>query len=166
MPNLKIILIACVVSLLAACGGGNSGSTSTPYVAPNLYGSVYIKFDGVSAMVANRSSLQAANEAALALCKTANSNQSQYCEFYFSFGPDECAALVRSTSPVVFWGQTDTSAAAAETSALTQCRTSGKKNCEFQISMCNGNGKPSSNSIVAFAKEGNLIDSWFSEEAK
>jgi hypothetical protein len=189
ISNHKTLLVACIATLLAACGGGgDSGSSSTPASTPVTvaaqYGSVYInKTTGAAAIIARASSQAIANAKGLELCLTATPINSN-CTLYFEFGDNLCGALYRSIgssnsgSAGTFGGGTASTAIVAEALALTSCKNGGGTNCLFGLSACNGTGTPSSNSTIAIniQYEGDnlsglpysseLSPSWTAEEPK
>jgi hypothetical protein len=155
-PLNRMILIACMVSLLAACGGGGdseSSSTPAPYIPPATYGSIYTnRTNGGAGIVSNYPSQAAANEAASAYCVTASSNTN--CQLSREFGPDLCGALYRSANTETsgkFGSASASTAIVAEANAFTGCKNAGGTNCLFAFSACNGSGSPSSRSVLAYA---------------
>ena len=154
-PLNRMILVACLVSLLAACGGGDSGSSSTPapYVAPATYGAIYVNTkNGGAGIVANYPSQTAANEGALAYCVTASKDNT--CSLKLEFGQNMCGALYRSlnTATSGAYGVASASTAiVAEANAFTVCKNTGGVNCLFGFSACNGSGTPSNNSLSFYA---------------
>ena len=155
-PLNRMILVACMVGLLAACGGGgDSGSSSTPapYIPPATYGSIYTnRTNGGAGMTANYPSQAAANEAASAYCVTASSNTN--CQLSREFGPNLCGALYRSANTATsgkFGSASASTAIVAEANAFTTCKNGGGTNCLLAFSMCNGSGSPSNNSTIAYA---------------
>lgn len=181
-PLNRMILVACMVGLLAACGGGgDSGSSSTPapYIPPATYGSIYTnRTNGGAGIAANYPSQAAANEAASAYCVTASSNTN--CQLSREFGPNLCGALYRSANTATsgkFGSASASTAIVAEANAFTVCKDTGGTNCLFAFSACNGSGSPTARSVIAYALpngssplglpyEEGLGAAWQSEEPK
>jgi len=150
-----MILIACAVSLLAACGGGDSGSSSTPapYVAPATYGAIYVNSLLALGISGNYSSSALAAESAKAKCVeySRSTSSAATCALVLEFGQNTCGALYRGllTATTGTYGVASASTAAiAESNALAACKSKGVTNCSFGLSACNGSGTPSSNSTT------------------
>jgi len=165
MPNLKIVLITCVASLLAACGGGDSGSSSTPapYVAPATYGAfvvnvanqggTYVGYNG-SYITSNRTSQAAANSDAITGCQTIAKTTN--CIVALEFGQNQCGSLARSfiTNTGIYGTGSGSSGSIAEASAISACIKNGGSNCSIptcevgtgscssarNLTLCNGSG--------------------------
>ena len=164
MSNLKMILIACAVSLLAACGGGDSGSSSTPapYVAPATYGAIvvnvanqggtYVGYNG-SYTSSNRTSQVAANTDALVGCQTFAKTTN--CVVALEFGQNQCGSIALSyvKNTGVYATGSGSSGSIAEASAISACTKNGGSNCSIptcdtgascttaqKLTLCNGSG--------------------------
>ena len=185
----KSLSVVCLGILLAACGGGDSGSTSTPAPAPTpapvaaQYGSVYTnQTTGSASIIAKASSQELANTKALELCLKASVPNTN-CKIFFEFGDNLCGALYRSigtnsASAGAVGGRINSSAIVAEAGALAACKNVGGTNCVFGFSACNGTGTPSSNSTIAIDRQpdgtntpdslnsGELSPAWTAEESK
>ena len=163
-PLNRMILVACMVSLLAACGGGgDSGSSSTPAPATTpvqvaaTYGSIYVN-DLLGVGYSARYPSQAeANAAAKSQCvlpvSSPTSAVALTCSLKLEFGKDLCGAVYRSvnTATTGAWAvASDGSAVTAEAKALAECIRVGGTKCTFGWSGCNGTGTPSANSQIAF----------------
>jgi hypothetical protein len=157
----KIILAFFVVNMLAACGGGDSGSSSTPapYVAPATYGAIavgvytqgsgYTGYGG-SSVSYDRTSQAAANAAALANCNDLTTKFD--CSVVFEFGANTCGAIARSvtTNSGVYGTASGSSGSLAEAAALSVCVRNGGTSCIIptstspnstygtKLSRCNG----------------------------
>ena len=171
LVNQKLLLVACIATLLAACGGGgDSGSSSTPASTPvtvaATYGSIYVN-DLLGAGFSARYPSQAeANAAAKAQCVLPGSSSTSAvaltCSLKLEFGKDLCGALYRSANSATTgaWAvASDGSAVTAEAKALAECVRVGGTNCKFTWSACNGSGTPSANSQTAVT----TVDALFSE---
>ncbi len=148
MPNLKIILIACAVSLLAACGGGNSGSTGSSSAQTLYYGSIYVNtLNGRAGLAYNYTSQAEADSAASNLCYTRTDGSK--CELLLTFGTGRCGALARGSEPdgfapyyyYTFSAESSSAVETAKASALTGCKKAGGGSCKIELSACNSNGK-------------------------
>lgn len=148
MPNLKIILIACAVSLLAACGGGNSGFTGSSTTQTLLYGSIYVNtFNGRAGLTADYPSQAEADTAASNSCYTRTDGSK--CERLLTFGTGRCGAVARGYNyngatfkyDFIFSAESSSAVETARASALAGCIKAGGGSCEIIASACNGNGK-------------------------
>ena len=151
-PLNRMILVACMVSLLAACGGGDSGSSSAPAPAPS-YGSIYVNTYLGLGISGNYSSPTLAAETAKAYCVKVSSTTyaASTCTLVLEFGQNMCGAVYRGllTATTGTYGVASASTAAvAESNALAACKSKGVTNCSFGLSTCNGSGTPSSNSTT------------------
>ena len=150
MPNLKIILVACLIGLLAACGGGNSGSNSTGSSSTQTlyYGSIYVNtLNGRSAITTDYPSQAAADSAASNTCYTRTDGSK--CELLLTFGTGRCGALAGGSEPsgfapyyyYTFSADSSSAAETAQASALAGCKKAGGGSCKIVLSACNSNGK-------------------------
>ena len=167
----KIILAFFVVNMLAACGGGDSGSSSTPapYVAPATYGAfvvnvanqggTYVGYNG-SYITSNRTSQASANSDAIVGCQTLAKTTN--CLVALEFGQNQCGSIARSyvANTGVYGTGSGSSGSIAEASAISACIKNGGSNCSIptcelgtgsctsgkKLTLCNGSG-----STVLFA---------------
>ena len=151
-PLSRMILLVCMVSLLAACGGGDSGSSSTPAPAPT-YGAIYVNSLLAGGISGNYSSPTLAAETAKAYCVKSSSTTAvaSTCMLVLEFGQNTCGAIYRGllTATTGTYGVASAgTAAVAESNALAACKSKGVINCSFGLSACNGSGTPSSNSTT------------------
>jgi hypothetical protein len=146
----KLLIIFAAVNL-SACGGGgsSSGSSTTDY-----YGSIYVNTqNGGAAIVANYTSQNAADTAALNSCISTSRTNS--CIKAVDFGTAQCGALARSVNTTYsgkFGTGTSSAAEIAQANALSKCVTNGGTNCQILLSLCNDNGK-SNNSLFGLVTQ-------------
>jgi Domain of unknown function (DUF4189) len=146
-----LLVVACLATLLGACGGGDSGSSSAPAPAPT-YGAIYVNALLGGGITANYSSAALAAESAKAYCVSASSSvySGSTCTLVLEYGQNLCGALYRGllTATTGTYGVASASTAAvAESNALAACKSKGVANCSFGFSACNGTGAPSNNSV-------------------
>ena len=136
-----MILVACMVGLLAACGGGDSGTSSTPapYVAPATYGAIYLDIGTFySGIIGSQISQAAANKAMMDLCKSHIENLN--CVIILEFGENTCGAIATSATKtsVPYGVGTGSSSAIAEANATSACTKNGGISCSVRIGTLNG----------------------------
>ena len=173
----KIILAFFVVNMLAACGGGDSGSSSTPapYVAPATYGAIAVNIYSQNAGYTgyggaygqgNQASQAAANAAVLAGCKALATTTN--CFIALEFGANTCGSIARSitTTSGIYGTGTGSSGSLAEAAALSVCVRNGGANCIVptsthplslgsKLTACNGSA--SVTAITAAESNGSLM---------
>ena len=161
----KIILAVFVVNMLAACGGGDSGSSSTPapYIPPATYGAIaanilnqggsFIGYNG-SQLIYGRSSQSQADADAIKGCQRVATTTN--CIVVLQFGENQCGAIARSYSGStgIYGTGVASSGAVAEAIAMADCKNNGGINCVipvpggFRYSACNGTGVPTAASVL------------------
>jgi hypothetical protein len=166
MKNIKSNLFALTITLsLVACGGGDSGSSSTPapYVAPATYGAIaaniwnqgstYVGYNG-SQLIYGRASQSQADADAIKGCQSIATTTN--CKVVLQFGENQCGAIARSYSGStgIYGTGVASSGAVAEAIAMTDCKNNGGINCVipvpggFRYSACNGTGVPTAASVL------------------